>query len=115
MATQEEDQILQRIAKYEEQGRNASNEQMQVDSPNAEVLEKQLDELIQHYETRLKVQKEELEQVSIQILITDSYLVLLSDKQIVVTKTNSTTVFNYYAVNKSSAKTEAAPHNQACI
>jgi hypothetical protein len=65
MAAQEDDQILQRIAKYEEQGRNASNEQMQVDSPNVEVLEKQLDELIQHYEIRLKAQKEELEQVSL--------------------------------------------------
>jgi hypothetical protein len=63
MPGKRDDQVLQRIAKYEEQGRSAASERMQVDSPDAEHLEKQLDALVQQYETRLRAQKDELEQV----------------------------------------------------
>jgi hypothetical protein len=57
--------ILQKIIEYEEQARSATSQRMELDTPDAaSSLEKQLDELISVYQSRVQQRRVELEQVS---------------------------------------------------
>jgi hypothetical protein len=65
MSSNKTSEVLQKIASYEEQARNAANQRMEVDMPDAaSSLEKELDDLISAYQLRVQQRRTELERVS---------------------------------------------------
>lgn len=57
------DNTLERIARYEEQGRIAIGNRMRIDQRAGEALATKLDSVIEQYEARLKTHKDDLDKV----------------------------------------------------